>query len=196
MFGLLLRAVRPIDRLNEFVGQTVRWAILVAVLICTINAVIRYTFNMSSNAWLEAQWYLFSAVFLLCSAYTLLRNEHIRIDIFTAKTSHRTQAWIDILGIIFFLMPMALLIVYLSWPMFMKSFTIGEISTDAGGLIRWPAKLLIPVGFFLLTLQGISELVKRIGFLKGLAPDPFAHASAHGGELELIEVLKKGEVSK
>jgi len=196
VFGLLLRAVRPIDRLNEFVGQTVRWAILVAVLICTINAVIRYTFNMSSNAWLEAQWYLFSAVFLLCSAYTLLRNEHIRIDIFTAKTSHRTQAWIDILGIIFFLMPMALLIVYLSWPMFMKSFEIGEISTDAGGLIRWPAKLLIPVGFFLLTLQGISELVKRIGFLKGLAPDPFAHASAHGGELELIEVLKKGEVGK
>lgn len=197
MFRILLRAVQPIDRLNAAVGQAVRWLILVAVLICSGNASVRYLLSTSSNAWLEAQWYLFSAVFLLGSGYTLLRNEHVRIDVFSAKASHRTQAWIDVFGTLFFLLPMALLVIWLSWPVFVNSFELGEGSTDAGGLLRWPVKLLIPIGFTLLTLQGISELVKRIAYLKGLSPDPFTHPSEHAGDLLILDELKKdGDIGK
>ncbi len=183
MLKLLLAAVRPIDALSVFVGETLRWLILVAVLICAGNATIRYTFNTSSNAWLEAQWYLFSAVFLLCAGYTLLRNEHVRIDVVSARMSHRTQAWVDIIGTVLFLLPMALLIIYFSWPMWIQSYQLGEVSTSAGGLLRWPVKILIPIGFILLALQALAELVKRIAFLSGAYPELFAGQPEHGATL-------------
>jgi TRAP-type mannitol/chloroaromatic compound transport system permease small subunit len=168
----MLALSRLIDGLNDRVGKAVYWLILVAVLVSAGNAVVRYALNTSSNAWLEIQWYLFSAVFLLCSGYTLLKNEHIRIDIVVGRFSVRTQTWIDIVGTVFFLLPMTVIILWLSWPMVTDSYLRHEISGDAGGLLRWPAKALIPLGFLLLTLQGLSELIKRIYFLMGRAPDP------------------------
>jgi TRAP-type mannitol/chloroaromatic compound transport system permease small subunit len=172
-----------IDRLNASVGRTVYWLVLVMVLVSSGNAVVRYLLNTSSNAWLEIQWYLFSGVFLLSSGYTLLRNEHIRIDVVTGRFSRTTQVWIDIVGTLFFLMPMAALILWLSIPVFTQSLMGGEQSSDAGGLIRWPVKLMIPVGFSLLLLQGLSELIKKVGFLTGAASDPGAPATGHhGGE--------------
>jgi TRAP-type mannitol/chloroaromatic compound transport system permease small subunit len=141
--------------------------LLAAVFICSGNALIRYTFNTSSNAWLEIQWYLFSAIFLLASSYTLRRNEHVRIDVIVGKFSKRTQVWIDVFGFTFFLLPATLLILYFATPFAFESIRNQEISSNAGGLIVWPAKLLIPLGFLLLTLQGISELIKRIAYLMG-----------------------------
>lgn len=176
---ILLRISGLIDAANEGIGKLVYWLVLVAVLVSAGNAVIRYSINYSSNAWLELQWYLFSAIFLLCSGYTLLRNEHIRIDIILGRFSRRVQAAVDIFGILFFLFPMAILIMWLSWPMFMDSFRTHEMSSDAGGLIRWPAKLLVPVGFFLLTAQGFSELIKRIAFLAGFTDEPGAKMHSH-----------------
>jgi TRAP-type mannitol/chloroaromatic compound transport system permease small subunit len=170
--SFLLSISRLIDALNERIGHLVYWLILLAVLVSAGNAMMRYTFSISSNAWLEIQWYLFAAVFLLCAGYTLLRNEHIRIDVIAGRLSRRAQTWIDILGGLFFLLPMAIIIMWLAWPMFMDSWTRNEISGDAGGLLRWPVKLLIPAGFFLLSLQAVSELIKRIAFLQGLVPDP------------------------
>jgi len=177
---LLLKLSRLIDWVNDQVGKAVYWLILVAVLISSGNAMVRYSLNTSSNAWLEVQWYLFSAVFLLCAGYTLLRNEHIRIDIFASRFSRRTQAWIDVFGGVFFLLPIAIMILWLSWPMFIESYVRNEQSSDAGGLVRWPVKLLVPIGFFLLTAQGISELIKRIAFLMGLIDEPAEQAHAHG----------------
>jgi TRAP-type mannitol/chloroaromatic compound transport system permease small subunit len=168
----LLSVSRLIDALNERIGQILKWAILAAVLVSAGNAIIRYTLNNSSNAWLEIQWYLFAAVFLLCSGYTLLHNEHIRIDVVSGSLSRRAQVWIDVFGIIFFLLPMTGFIMWLSWPIFVNAWVSGEVSGSAGGLVRWPARLLVPLGFFLLTLQGVSELIKRIAFLLGLIPDP------------------------
>jgi TRAP-type mannitol/chloroaromatic compound transport system permease small subunit len=178
---VLLRLSRAIDSLNDIVGRNVYWLILVAVLVSTINALVRYAFDISSNAWLELQWYLFSAVFLLCAGYTLGRNEHVRIDIVAGRLSRRTQAWIDLLGGLFFLLPMSLIIMYLSWPVFIESYMRHEYSSDAGGLLRWPARLLVPVGFLLLSLQGISEIIKRMAFLRGLIaePAPLGHVSPH-----------------
>lgn len=174
--SVLLSLSRLIDALNERIGRWVYWLVLVTVLVSAGNAIMRYTFNMSSNAWLEVQWYLFSAIFLLCAGYTLLHNEHIRIDVVTGRFSRRTQAWIDVFGTLFFLLPMAAIIMWLSWPMFLDSYVRGEISADAGGLIRWPVKILVPAGFALLTLQGLSELIKKLAFLAGLIPDPTEHA--------------------
>src|SRR5258708_34787621 len=154
---LLLKMSRLIDALNERVGRLVYWLVLAAVLLSAGNAIVRKLFNMSSNSLLEGQWYLFSAVFLLCSGYTLLRNEHVRIDVITGRLSTKAQTWIDILGTVFFLLPMALLFIYLSWPVFVRTFTHNEISTNAGGLGIWPARLLGPTGFPLLTLQGAPE---------------------------------------
>jgi TRAP-type mannitol/chloroaromatic compound transport system permease small subunit len=175
----LLGLSRVIDAINDGIGRLVYWLVLVAVIISSGNATVRYLLSTSSNAWLELQWYLFSAVFLLCAGYTLLRNEHIRIDVVIGRFSRRTQAWIDVFGFIFFLFPMSILIMVLAWPMFMDSYTIGEMSNNAGGLIRWPAKLLVPVGFLLLTLQGVSELIKRIAFLMGLRDEPGEKMHGH-----------------
>lgn len=168
----LLALSRGIDALNEWVGKSVAWLVLVAVLVSSVNAIIRYAFDESSNAWLEVQWYLFSAVFLLCAGYTLRRDEHIRIDIVTGRMSAKTRAWIDLLGGLFFLLPAAVLIMVLSWPMVLDSYARHEFSPNAGGLLRWPAKILIPLGFFLLAIQGVSEIIKRIAFLSGRGPDP------------------------
>lgn len=169
---VLLALSRLIDAINERVGQAVMWVTLVVVFISAGNAVVRKVWHTSSNAWLEIQWYMFGAIFLLAAGYTLLRNEHVRVDILASRLSQRTQIWIEILGVLFFLLPMAILIMWLSWPMFMDSYVTNEQSSNAGGLVRWPVKLLIPIGFFLLTLAGISHLIKCVGFLLGQAPDP------------------------
>jgi TRAP-type mannitol/chloroaromatic compound transport system permease small subunit len=169
---ILLALSRAIDALNERIGHIVYWLILAMVLISAGNAISRYALSIASNAWLELQWYLFAAVFLLCSGYTLLHNEHIRIDVVASLWSKRTQTWIDVFGTLFFLLPMSVYILWASWPIFMNAWNSGEVSGSAGGLIRWPARLLVPAGFFLLSLQGISELIKRIAYLQGLIPDP------------------------
>jgi TRAP-type mannitol/chloroaromatic compound transport system permease small subunit len=189
--ALLLRISALIDRLNEGVGKLVYWLVLIAVLISAGNAIVRKLFNMSSNAFLETQWYLFSAVFLLCAGFTLLRNEHVRIDVIAGRLSPRAQAWIDVFGTIFFLMPMALLFLYLSWPVFVRTFTQGEVSTNAGGLMIWPARLLVPIGFALLSLQGLSELVKRIAFVTGKGPDPIVRHDPAEAERELAEEIRR-----
>jgi len=187
----LLRCSRLIDAINEHVGKTVYWLVLAMVLLSAGNAIVRKVFNYSSNAYLEAQWYMFSAVFLLCAGYTLLRNEHVRIDVIAGRLSPRGQAWIDILGTLFFLLPMATLIMWLSWPVFVQMYVHHEISGSAGGLVLWPARLLLPVGFALLVLQCISELIKRIAFLAGAGPDPIKRHDAHAAELELAEEIRK-----
>ena len=157
-----------------------------------MDASSRYALNLASNAWLELQWYLFAAVFLLCAGYTLLHNEHIRIDVVSSHLSRRTQVWIDVFGLLFFLLPMSLFIMWLSWPVFMNAWTSGEISGGAGGLIRWPARLMVPVGFFLLSLQGLSELIKRVAFLMGLIPDPVEKHKDPGLDV-VLDVEKAGQ---
>jgi TRAP-type mannitol/chloroaromatic compound transport system permease small subunit len=165
--SFLLSLSRLIDAANEKIGLAVSWALLAAVIICTGNALIRYIFNISSNAWLEIQWYLYAAMFLLGSSYTLRRNEHVRIDVIVGRFSKRTQVWIDLFGFLFFLLPMTLIILYYATPYAILSFRAQEMSPNAGGLIVWPARILIPAGFFLLTLQGVSEAIKRVGYLVG-----------------------------
>jgi TRAP-type mannitol/chloroaromatic compound transport system permease small subunit len=185
----LLRVSRLIDGLNERIGRVMYWLVLVAVIVSAGNAISRKLFNISSNAYLELQWYLFSALFLFCAGYTLLRNEHVRIDVVAGRFSARTQAWIDIFGTVFFLLPMAVLFIWLSWPIFIRTFVHGEISTNAGGLLIWPARLMVPVGFALLTLQGLSELIKRIAFLAGRGPDPMLRVDPLAAEKELAKDL-------
>ena len=187
----LLRLSGLIDGLNERVGHLSYWLILVAVMVSTGNALMRYTFSMASNAWLELQWYLFSAVFLFCAGYALLHNQHVRIDVISGHLSRRTRAWIDVLGTVFFLMPMALAILWMSWPVFVDAYVHHEVSTNAGGLIVWPARLMLPIGFFLLILQGFSELIKRVAFLLGLIPDPTDKHEGPSLEEQLAEALRK-----
>jgi TRAP-type mannitol/chloroaromatic compound transport system permease small subunit len=182
---MLLPISSGIDRLSEIVGKSVAWLILVAVLVSAVNAIMRKAFNMSSNAWLELQWYLYGAAFLLAAAYTLKQNEHIRIDILYGMWSRRTQHWIDLIGHLFFLTPFVVLMVYLLVPYVMRSVRTGEISTNAGGLIIWPAKALILAGFALLLLQAFSEIIKKIAVMRGLIDDPHPFISAHeAAELE------------
>jgi TRAP-type mannitol/chloroaromatic compound transport system permease small subunit len=185
----LLRVSRLIDGLNERIGRVMYWLVLVAVMVSAGNAISRKVLNLSSNAYLELQWYLFSALFLFCAGYTLLRNEHVRIDVVAGRFSARTQAWIDIFGTVFFLLPMAVLFIYLSWPIFIRTYMQGEISTNAGGLLIWPARFMVPVGFALLTLQGLSELIKRIAFLTGHGPDPMLRVDPLAAEKELAKDL-------
>ena len=172
----LLQLARSIDRLNQAIGRGASWLILVAVLVSAGNAIARKAFNLSSNGLLEIQWSLFAAVFLLAAAYTLLKNEHVRIDLLSSRVGPRVQAWIDILGAVFFLLPLSGVLLYYAWPFFLESFYSQEWSNSPGGLILWPAKFLIPVCFALLALQGISEILKRIGFLIGMTtPDAAGH---------------------
>ena len=193
MAGLLALS-RAIDRMNEFIGKWVSWLILLAVLVSATNAVIRKTFNMSSNAWLELQWYLFGAAFLLAAAYTLRQNEHIRIDIVYGLFSRRVQHWIDLFGHTFFLMPFVLLMIYYFVPYVSLSFRSGEVSTNAGGLVIWPAKSMLLIGFSLLALQGISEIIKKIAIMRGDMDDPTPFISVHEqAELEakaLVEEIR------
>ena len=187
----LLKLSGFIDALNNHVGRFSYWLILVAVLVSAGNATVRYTLDTSSNAWLEIQWYLFSAVFLFCAGYTLLHNQHVRIDVLTSHLSKRARAWIDLLGALFFLLPMAIAIMWMSWPVFVQAYELHEISTNAGGLIVWPARLMVPVGFFLLILQGVSEIIKRIAFLLGMIPDPTEKDEGPSLEEQLAEALRK-----
>jgi TRAP-type mannitol/chloroaromatic compound transport system permease small subunit len=183
------------DRTSERIGHTIYWLVLAAVLISCVNAIIRKAFNWSSNSLLEIQWYLFSAIFLFCAGYTLLRNQHVRIDVVSGRLSKRTQAWIDILGTLFFLLPLAIMVMYLSWPVFVQAYQRHEVSTNAGGLIIWPARLLVPIGFLLLAAQGISELIKRVAFLKRLIPDPSERPQEKSPEELLAEEIlrQRGE---
>ena len=187
----LLALSRAIDAVTERVGRLVYWLILVVVLISAANATVRKLFNYSSNAYLEIQWYLFSAVFLFGAGYTLLRNEHVRIDIIAGRLSRRTQNWIDVFGIILFLFPMSFIIMWLGWPLFARSYAEHEVSTNAGGLIVWPARLMVPVGFAFLIVQGVSELIKRIAFLAGCAPDPLDKHAGKSAEEELAEEIAR-----
>jgi TRAP-type mannitol/chloroaromatic compound transport system permease small subunit len=163
----LLACARLIDALTERVGRAVAWLVLAATLISAGNALARYALGASSNAWLEIQWYLFGALFLLAAGYTLKHDGHVRIDVFYNRFGPRGRAWIDLAGGLLFLMPMTLLLAWLSWPMFAEAWTTHELSPDAGGLVRWPVKLLLPLGFALLALQGVAEIIKRIGVLSG-----------------------------
>jgi TRAP-type mannitol/chloroaromatic compound transport system permease small subunit len=175
----LLRIARSIDRLNELVGRGVSWLGLAAVLICAAAATARYALNIGSNAWLEIQWYLNAAVWLLVAGYTLKRHEHVNIDVLAGRFSPRVQAWIHILGGVFMLLPATIIIAWYSWPSLVNSYEIQEYSSDPGGLIRWPVRLLIPVAFALLALQGVSEIIKRIGFLRGLVPESEFEKKGH-----------------
>lgn len=188
--AFLLRLSRAIDALNDRIGHLVYWLILAAVLVSAGNAVSRYLLDLSSNAWLELQWYLFSGVFLLAAGYTLRHNEHVRIDVIISHLSPRMRAWIDLIGGIFFLLPMAVIIMALAWPIFVDSFVTHEYSSDAGGLLRWPVKFLMPVGFLLLALQGVSEIIKRLAFLLGRIPDPLEQHAAD----PMAEEFLKGAV--
>ena len=184
----LIAYSRLMDAVSERLGKLVSWLILAAVLVSTLNALIRYTFNIGSNAFLELQWYLFAAVFLLGSAWTLKRNEHIRIDVVVGRFSPRVHAWIDIFGTLFFLLPLCAIVLYNGVPFALESFTSGEVSTNAGGLIMWPAKFLLPLGFFFLMLQGVAELIKRVAFLQGLIDgSEFEKAGSHGIDEEDIK---------
>ncbi len=185
----LLTLSRWIDRLNEFVGKWVAWLILASVIVSATNAVIRKIFDMSSNAFLEIQWYFFAAVFLLCAGYTLLRNEHVKIDVLLHMYSKRKQIWIDIIGIVFFLFPFVVAVVVLSWPLAFEALQSGEMSQNAGGLIRWPVFMLLPAGFILLGIQGISELIKRFAFLQGLIEDTARRLKQKTIEEELAESI-------
>ena len=167
LMSLFIPLSRAIDSLNEKIASAVSWALLAAVLICAGNALIRYIFHVSSNAWLEIQWYLYAAMFMLASAYTLKRDEHVRIDVVVGRFSKRTQVWIDLAGYLLFLMPVCLLILWYGIPFAHLSIVSAEMSSNAGGLIVWPAKLMVPVAFALIILQGVSEIIKRIAFLAG-----------------------------
>lgn len=172
----LLRFSRGMDALSDRVGSLLIWLLFSTVIVSAVNAVVRKVFSVGSNAWLELQWYLFAAVFLLGAGYTFLHNAHVRIDFLSGRLSPRTRNIIDIVGILVFLTPIAWLLLQLSWPLFVNAWRSGEMSQNAGGLIRWPVLALVPLGMVLLLAQAASELVKRIAFLKGLIPDPLAHA--------------------
>jgi TRAP-type mannitol/chloroaromatic compound transport system permease small subunit len=187
----LLKLSNAIDGLNAFVGRWVIWLILGSTLISAINAIVRKAFNSSSNAYLEVQWYLFAAAFLLAAGYTLLNGEHVKIDVVSSRLSKRKQIWIDIIGFTFFLTPMCLAILWFGIPFFLQGLRSGEMSSNAGGLIRWPVYLMMPTGFVLLLLQCWSELIKRIAFLKGMIPDPTLKAQAKSAEEELAEEIRR-----
>ena len=181
--------------MSRHIGSAVRWLVLVAVLVSALNAIVRKAFNYSSNGFLEVQWYLFAAVFLLAAGYTLLNQEHVKIDVISGRFSKTTQIWIDIIGIVAFLLPFVIVVIDLSIPLVVKAYTSGEMSSNAGGLIRWPVFALLPLGFFFLGLQGISELIKRLAFLKGLVPDPTQKLHGKTAEEELAEFLLQKEVA-
>ncbi|QJW84062.1 TRAP transporter small permease subunit [Ramlibacter terrae] len=187
----LLKFSGGVDRLNAFVGRWVIWLIPACTVISGLNAVVRKAFNTSSNAYLEVQWYLFAASFLLAAGYTLLNGEHVKIDVIASKLSKRKQIWIDIIGFTLFLTPVCLVILYYGIPFFLQGMRSGEMSSNAGGLVRWPVYLMMPIGFTLLLLQGFSELIKRIAFLKGLIPDPTVKLVAKSAEEELAEEIRR-----
>lgn len=195
--SFLLKISSLIDSLNQTIGRLVAWLTLIVVVVSATNAVIRKVFSISSNAWLELQWYLFGAIFLLAAGYTFLRNEHVRVDVLAQRFTRKTQVYIEIFGVILFLLPASILVFWLSMPYFYKSFILLEQSSNTGGLIRWPVKLLIPVGFGLLILSGVSHLIKLIGFLKGQCPDPMKQAEEmQRNESDAAEDIRKNAEAK
>lgn len=168
---LLLQFSALIDALNEKIGVICNWLVLLACVVSAGNAMVRYAYDTSSNAWLEVQWYMFAVIVMFGASYTLKRNEHVRVDLFYMTLSRRGQLWVDILGTLIFLLPTCAILAWLSWPFFMQSYNVYEHSSNAGGLLRWPIKLVLPVGFALVALQGLSELIKRVAFLNGHAVD-------------------------
>lgn len=186
----LLKFSKAVDWLNAQVGKYVIWLILAATAISAVNAIVRKAFNASSNAYLEVQWYLFAAAFLLAAGYTLLHGEHVRIDVISSHLTKRKQIWIDVIGFIFFLTPVCFAVLWFGIPFFLKGFQSGEMSPNAGGLIRWPVYLMMPLGFALLLLQGWSELIKRIAFLQGLIEDPTVKKVEKTPEEELAESIR------
>ncbi|MGE5946544.1 MAG: TRAP transporter small permease subunit [Betaproteobacteria bacterium] len=186
---LLLKLSQLIDWLNERVGKAAFWVVLIMTIVSAGNATVRFIFNYSSNGLLEIQWYMFAAVFLLCAPYTLQKNEHVRIDVISGRFGPRGLAVIDIIGTLFFLLPMVVAVLWLSLPLIAESYKINEMSANAGGLLRWPVKILLPIGFTLLALQGISELIKRIAFLAGMIDDPNAKDNAPTPEEELAAAI-------
>jgi TRAP-type mannitol/chloroaromatic compound transport system permease small subunit len=191
----LLSLSKRIDAFSEWMGRWVAWLVLFAVLISAANASMRKAFNMSSNGFLEIQWYLFAAVFLLASGYTLLRQEHVKIDVISGRFSKRTQIKIDIVGICLFLLPFTFMITKLALPLVINAYVTGEVSSNAGGLIRWPVFALLPLGMLVLAIQAVSELIKRIAFLQGLVPDPTKKQGSKTAEEELAEFLLQKEVA-
>ncbi|MDO9033004.1 MAG: TRAP transporter small permease subunit [Hydrogenophaga sp.] len=189
--SFLLQISRLIDAVSELIGKLAMWLILAATLISTGNALIRKIFGTSSNAWLEIQWYLFAAVFMLGGGYAFLRNAHVRIDFISSKFTDRTRNWIDIGGILVFLFPLCYMMVTLGWPLFINALESGEMSSNSGGLIRWPVYALIPLGFALLFVQGISELIKRFAFLSGQGPDVLSHSGPSETELLAQEIAEQ-----
>ena len=187
----LLKLSRGIDWLNSLVGKYVIWLILASTVISGVNAVVRKAFNYSSNGFLEVQWYLFAAAFLLAAGYTLLQGEHVKVDVIASRLSKRAQIWIDIFGFVFFLTPVCLVILWYGIPFFIQGYVSNEMSSNAGGLIRWPVYLMMPLGFGLLLLQGMSELIKRIAFLQGLIEDPTAKKAEKTAEEELAESIRR-----
>jgi TRAP-type mannitol/chloroaromatic compound transport system permease small subunit len=187
----LLQISRVIDALSSRIGQMAMWLILIATFISAGNAIVRKVFNNSSNALLEIQWYLFAAVFLLGAGYAFLRNAHVRIDFIASKFTARTRNWVDIGGILIFLFPLCYMMITLGWPTFENAWVSGEVSSNAGGLIRWPVLLLIPLGFALLMLQGLSELIKRAAFLMGVGPDALDHSGPSEAELLAKEIAEQ-----
>lgn len=186
----LLNFSRLIDRVSSAVGRTLSWLILLAVIVSTVNAIVRKLFDVSSNSWLELQWVLFGAVFLLCSSWTLLSNEHIRIDIVNSLLPKAARDWIDIAGHVLFLLPLTIVMMIVSWPFAIRSLMLNEQSINAGGLPQWPAKLLIPIGFLMLFFQGVSELIKRIAIMRGALEDTTSGGGHHAAaEAEAARLL-------
>jgi TRAP-type mannitol/chloroaromatic compound transport system permease small subunit len=192
----LLKFSNAVDWVNTQVGKYVIWLILASTVISGVNAAVRKAFNMSSNAFLEIQWYLFAASFLIAAGYTLLNGEHVKIDVISSRLSKRAQMWIDVIGFTFFLTPMCLAILWYGVPFFLKGLYSGEVSSNAGGLIRWPVYAMIPLGFSLLLLQGWSELIKRLAFLQGLIEDPTHKHVEKTAEEELAESIRRLAESK
>jgi TRAP-type mannitol/chloroaromatic compound transport system permease small subunit len=186
----LLKFSKAVDWLNAQVGKYVIWLILASTVISAVNAAVRKTFDISSNAYLEAQWYLFATAFLLASGYTLLNGEHVKIDVILHRLSKRAQIWVDIFGFVAFLTPVCAAVLFFGIPFFLQGYRSGEMSSNAGGLIRWPVYLMMPLGFTLLLLQGWSELIKRIAFLKGLIEDPTVKKVEKTAEEELAEAIR------
>jgi TRAP-type mannitol/chloroaromatic compound transport system permease small subunit len=187
--GALLKLSAGIDKFNELIGKLFMWLVLAAVVISAGNASLRKAFNIGSNAWLEIQWYLFAGVFMLGVGYVMLKNAHVRIDFISSKLSKRTNAIIDAIGIVIFTIPLALIMIDFAWPVFMRAINTGEMSQNAGGLIRWPVWFLLPAGFTILLLQAVSELIKRIAFLTGHRSEPFSDADGKSEEERLAEEL-------
>ena len=187
----LLKFSRAIDGLNAFVGKYVIWLIFAATAVSAINALVRKIFGVSSNAFLEAQWYLYAWSFLAAAGFTLLHREHVRIDVVNSRLPKRVQVWIDIVGFTLFLTPLCVLVLYLATPLVIQMYETGEMSGNPGGLVRWPVWVALPVGFTLLMLQGWSELIKRIAFLRGQGPDPMGRLVEKSSEEELAELLRQ-----